>query len=543
MAVAPTDLNRARDAARREAWPEVYEILSDCDRDALGGEDLEMLSDAAWWLCLGDDYLDARRRAYSAYLREGNLQRAVFSAWHLFYEHLFRGEASVASGWLKRAQRHLLDQPESVMHGYVAFADADLAHGAGELDDALSHVRRATEIGRRFDDPNLVAMGIQMEGAVLMTQGKVEEGAALLDEAMASVIGEEVSSFFAGWIYCYVLAACHRAGDLRRAGEWTDAAMRWCESLSASSIYHGICRVHHVEIMGLRGAIAEAERQALVACDELAKWYPSIAAEALYLCGELRRRIGDFAGAEESFSRAHGEGRDPHPGLALLRLAQGRPEAGVMGLRDAVAQDSPDRLSRSRLLEAQCEIAIATGDLDSARIAADELDAIATDFGTSPALRALADGTRGAQLLAEGEAEAAGACARRAWTIWQELGVPYEAARARLLLGMSARHSGDEDTARLEIEAAKAAFAKLGTLPDAERAEALLSESDSSHGLTQRELEVLRLVVAGKSNKELAAELVISEHTVARHLSNIFGKLGVSSRAQATAFALEHEIL
>jgi ATP/maltotriose-dependent transcriptional regulator MalT len=301
MAVSPADLDKAREVARREAWQEVHDILSAFDRDALAAEDIETLSDSAWWLCLANEYLDTRRLAYTRFLGEDKLEKAVFCTWHLFYEHLFRGEVSVASGWLKRAQRHLFDHRECAMHGYVAFIDADMAHSAGELDDALSHARRATETGRRFRDSDLVAMGIEMEGAVLITRGEIEAGSALLDEAMASVIGGEVSSFFSGWIYCYVLGACHNAADLRRAGEWTDAAMRWCESLSAGSVYHNICRVHQVEMVGLRGALVEAERQALVARDQLSRWYPALAAEASYLCGELRRRKGDLTGAEEAF--------------------------------------------------------------------------------------------------------------------------------------------------------------------------------------------------------------------------------------------------
>jgi hypothetical protein len=343
-------------------------------------------------------------------------------------------------------------------------------------------------------------MGIEMEGAVFITRGEIEAGSALLDEAMASVIGGEVSSFFSGWIYCYVLGACHNAADLRRAGEWTDAAMRWCESLSAGSVYHNICRIHQVEMVGLRGALVEAERQALVARDQLSRWYPALAAEASYLCGELRRRKGDLTGAEEAFISAYQDGRNPEPGLALLRLAQGKPRAASRGLREALTQ-SQDRLGRARLLAAQCDVAMVSGDLSEARSAADELDALATASG-SPALRALAEGARSAQLLAEGDSDGAAACARRAWVIWQELGAPYEAAQARVLLGRAARRSGDEETARLELEAARAAFERLGAPLDAVRTNALLSRPrDVTHGLTQRELEVLRLVAAGRGQQ------------------------------------------
>jgi DNA-binding CsgD family transcriptional regulator len=374
-----------------------------------------------------------------------------------------------------------------------------------------------------------------------ISAGRVAEGMALFDEAMTSVVAGELSPYFTGVIYCNVLGTCLEVGDLARAGEWNKAASAWCDSLSDDAPYPGLCRLNRIEAASLRGDWSEAENEARRATRELT-FSPRATGHAFYATGELHRRTGDFAAAEEAFTRAHELGFDPQPGLALLRAAQGRAQVALGALSLAVADETRSRLRRARLLAAQVEVALAAGAVEAARAASRELEAIAADFGT-PAMRAAAATARGALRLAEGEAADAIEALRRACATWRELQLPYEAAQTRMLLGRALRAAGHEEDARLELRAALAAFERLGAGADAGRAAGLLAGPAAlPGGLTAREAEVLRLVAAGKTNREVAAELVVSEHTVARHLQNIFAKLGVSSRSAATAFAFEHRL-
>ena len=532
------DIDRARDAVGREAWAEAYEGLRALDPSRLTPQDLEGLADAAWWLSRIDESIVARQRAYSGYAAAG-ADPAASVAMRLCMEHFLRGEPAEAAGWLMRAQRHLREQPECVQHGFLAQVEATVAHLRGELDEAMSLSQYATEIGQRFGDQNLIAMGIYLQGLVLISEGRVPEGMALLDEAMTAVVAGELSRYVTGVIYCNVLAVCLDLTDLGRAGEWNQAAREWCDSIPPEAPYPGLCRIYRAAAASLRGAWPEAEAEARRASEELT-FNPLATAKAFYQTGEIRRRIGNLAGAEEAFLRAHELGLEPQPGLALLRLAQGKAAAALTALRLAVIGESGSRLRRAQLLAAQVEVAIAAGDLDAGRQASDELEAIARDFGT-PALDAAAATARGALRLAEGDVAGAMEHLRHACVIWQELRLPYETARARMLYGVAVRGAGDEEGARLELRAALAAFQRLGAAADAGRAGELLAGSgDLPGGLTPREAEVLRLVAAGRTNREVAAELVISEHTVARHVQNIFAKLDLPSRAAATAFAFEH---
>jgi DNA-binding NarL/FixJ family response regulator len=378
---------------------------------------------------------------------------------------------------------------------------------------------------------------------VLLSEGSVGQGLALLDEAMCAVAARELSALFTGWVYCLGLEACMGVADLRRAAEWTEGAMAWCDSQPAGTPFHGLCRVHRVEVLSLRGEWGRAQTEADLACDELLPNDPGVAAEAFYTAGEIRLRIGDLEAAEEAFRRAHELGRDPQTGLALLRLAEGKPAACAAALRLALAAEGHSHLGRARLLAAQAEVALATGESELARAACDKLDAIAAECGAD-LLHATAAMARGALLHAVGEPDHARPRLRRALGLWLQLGLPYEAARARMLLAAVSRAAGDRESARLELQAARAEFDRLGAVPDARRAAALLGGGGRlPGGLTQREAQVLRLVAAGKSNRSIGAELVISEHTVARHLNNIFAKLDVSSRSAATAFAFTHGLM
>jgi DNA-binding CsgD family transcriptional regulator len=533
------DIDRARHALGQASWAEAYQEFRALDASQLSPRDLEGFADAAWWISRVDEATAARQRAYAGYAAAGEDEAAAPLAVRLCIDHFLRGEPAVAAGWLMRAQRHLRGQEERTAHGFLALVEATVARHHGELDRALALAERATAIGQRFGDRDLTAMGIHVQGQVLVSAGRVADGMALLDEAMTSVVAGELSPYFTGVVYCNVLAACLEVGDLGRASEWSEAARAFCESLPPEAPYPALCRANRAEVAGLRGAWSEAESEASRASEELS-FQPLAAARAFYETGEIRRRIGNFGGAEEAFGRASELGQEPQPGLALLRLAQGKPEAAMAALRLALAGEPAGRARRAWLLAAQVDVALAAADLGAAKAASDELGAIARDFDT-PALDAAAATALGALRLAQGEVPEALGDLRRACAIWQELRLPYEAARARLLYGLAVRQAGAEEDARLELRAALAAFERLGAAPDARRAAALLAERGGlPRGLTAREAEVLRLIAAGKTNREVAAELVISEHTVARHLQNMFAKLGVSSRAAATAFAFEH---
>jgi DNA-binding CsgD family transcriptional regulator len=488
-------------------------------------------------------------RAYSGYVAAGAERRAGHMAWLLFYEHQLAGRSAVAAGWLRRARRHLGGEPECVEQCYLAWVDTEDAQRRGAFDEAMASARRMAYIARRCGSPDLIAMSAQAQSGVLVAQGRIGDGLELLDDAMCSAMAGELSSFFTGWVYCLALQRAMACVDLERAAEWTDAAMRWCARMPAENNYRGLCRVHRVEVLELRGSWSEAVAEAERTCAELLPYERRVAAEAVYLVGQIQRRRGEPAAAEESYDRAHELGRDPQPGLALLRLAQGKAEASATALRSAVASGGESGLARCRLLAAQVEVALALGRLDEARTAAGELESLAVEWqrrcgSAATLLHASAATAGGAVAFAARDVDRALPLLRHALTLWLELRVPYEAAQVRMTLTAADRAAGDDEGARMELRAAEQCecFRELGAEPDARRAAALLAEVRRRQpgGLTERETEVLRLVAAGRTNRAIAAELVISEHTVARHLNNIFTKLDVSSRAAATAYAYTH---
>ena len=539
MADRPAEIDRARDAVAREAWADAFDLLRSIPPSELVGRDLEDLAEAAWWRSEIDASIAARQRAHAAYIAEGDVAQAGYMAARLSIQHFLSGEPSVGAGWLKRAERHLQDLPECVPQGFLALIEGTVALQMGDAAGALERSRRAIELGRRFGDPDLVAMSTVAEGIATISSGQVDDGLALLDEAMTSVIAGELSTFFTGAVYCNVLEACLEVTDVRRAGEWSEAARSWCRSIPSDSPYPGLCRINRAEVARLRGDWAEAETEATRAIEELTRTAPEAAAGAHYKVGEVRLRLDDLAGAESAFAQAHALGFDPQPGLALLRLAQGRVEAAQTALRLARSDRSAHPFRRAVLLAAGVEVELAGADLEAAGAARDELAVIADAFPTS-VLHAAAATARGSVALAAGEIPEAFEYLRRATAAWQELRLPYDTARARVGYGLAIRASGDEEDATLELRAALAAFERLGARADAASTAALLGERGLPRGLTAREAEVLRLVASGKTNRDIAVELVISEHTVARHLQNMFAKLDVTSRSAATAFAFEH---
>ncbi|MFJ5829781.1 LuxR C-terminal-related transcriptional regulator [Streptomyces sp. NPDC093089] len=567
-------VERAREAAGRESWAEAYALLRAHDRHpsrALTADDLSVLADAAWWSGHIDESVTARLRAHAAFLAAGDHRGAGLASWWLHFEYAGLGRPAAAAGWLHRARHHLQDLPPCPEQCFLAWTDAEEAEQHGDRAAALAAARRMTRLALRSGSPDLLALSRQAEAAVLLADGRRAQALALLDDAMCAVSAGELTGMFTGWLYCLALTQCMEAADLGRAVEWTNAAMEWCAPPwsgrppadpapgpaapgapaplpltvpSGENPFRGVCRAHRVQVLDLVGAWDLAEEEARLACREVPVDCLESAAAAYYAAGDVQRRQGRLDAAAVSYAHAHELGRIPQPGLALLRLAQGRADAAVAGVELALAcQSDPrhDLLGRARLLAARTEVALAVRDVPGAAQAATDLEALAGDV---PLLRAMADTARGAVALASGEA--ALPPLRRALAGWLELRVPYEAAQVRMLLAAACRAAGDEEAAALELGAARAVFERLGAVPDARRATALLSGGKRRRlpgGLTAREAEVLRLVAAGGTNRDIAHALVISEHTVSRHLNNIFAKLGVGSRAAATAYAYAHDLV
>jgi DNA-binding NarL/FixJ family response regulator len=539
-------LERGRESYERQAWTDAYDSLSEADRShPLGAEDLELLATSAYMIGREDDYLALLERAHRVHLDAGEALAAVRCAFWVGVNLARQGEMGRAGGWLARAQRLLeREEGERVERGYLLLPLVFQQEASGDWDCAAATAGQAAAIGERFGDSDLFALAAYEQGYVLIQNGRVEEGLPLLDEAMVAVTAGELSPIVSGIVYCGVILACQDAYEVRRAQEWTAALTRWCERQPDLVAFTGRCLVHRAEIMQLHGTWAAALDEARRACERcLQAENVAGAGEACYRQGEILRLLGDFHAAEEAYREASRRGREPQPGLALLRLAQGRPDAAAAAIR-RVAAETFELPKRARLLPAYVEITLAEGDIDAAREACREFEPIAAGHQDG-ALGAIAAQARGAIELASGNVAEALVALREAARVWQQLGAPYETARARELVGLACRALGDEDAAVLELEAARAVFAELGAEPDVTRLDSLTQAAvpTGTHGLTGREVEVLRRLSSGATNKAIAAELVLSVRTVDRHVSNIFAKLGVSSRSAATAYAHEHGIV
>ena len=553
-----SDLDAGRAAFGRRAWGEAQARLQAADEVApLGIEDLERWAVAAYLVGRDAESVEVWTRAHQLCLDEGNPRRAARCAFWSGFGLVGVGGLAQAGGWFARARRVLDgDDGDCVEQGYVTAADAITSMFSGDMPTAHGHYERAIAIGQRFGDADLLTLGQLGRGQALVAAGRSAEGTACLDEAMVAVLGDAVSPVLAGLVYCAVIETCQMAFDTRRAREWTGALSRWCAEQPDLVPYRGQCLVHRAELMLMDGSWGDARHEVEQACERLAG-EPAVG-DAYYQQAELHRLVGDLAEAEDGYRRANRWGRAPQPGLALLWLAQGRTAAADAALRGALDEGHADRFGRPRLLAALVEIALAAGDVAGARAAADDLQEMARAAAT-PYLDAVAGSTEGLALLAEGDARAALSVLRSAWRGWQDLGAPYEAARVRVAVAQACRQLGDADTAEMELDAARWVFERLGALPDVRRVEGLASPPRPGApgalgapgatggtlpgGLTGREVEVLRLVATGRTNRQIAEELVISDKTVARHVSNIFTKLAVRSRAAATAYAYEHDLV
>jgi class 3 adenylate cyclase len=470
---AMSTIEQGRTAVEQADWPRAYDAFASADGEGgLSGLDLEGYAQAAWWTGRIDEFFDLAQRSYAAHMAEGNRLRAGLVALRLSFYYGYQLVPSVASGWQNRAERLLAAEPEAAEHGYLALAHASAAKEEGHLDEALEHARRAQAIGQRYGDRELNVRGVHQEGRILIAQGNLEGGFGLMDEACAAAVGGELGPLTTAAVYCNTITACRDLGDYGRAGEWTEATMRWCERQAIQG-FPGVCRVYRAEIMRLRGALTEAEEDARFATSELAAFSPDLAGAAFYELGEIRLRVGDLDGAEEAFRNAHRLGTDPQPGLALLRLARGDVSGARGTLARALADKSWDKLARARLLPAEAEIAAAGGDAEGTTAAARELTEIADAFGT-PALAAAAAHARGLAALVAGDPVAAAESLRKAGALWLQVEAPFEGARARVLLGEAYVAEGDGAAAQLEFLAARDAFDRLGAGLESRRANDLL---------------------------------------------------------------------
>ncbi len=537
------ELGRAAFADR--AWGDAYDRLADADSgSALTPDDLERLATAAYLTGHDAESTDAWTRVHRAWLAAGEQERAVRSAFWLGFGLIQRGEMAQGGGWLARAasmlEEHRLD---SVQRGYLLVPQALMALDAGDTDVALARFDEVRVLGQRFGDVDLATLGTLGRGQAQLSLGQIAEGMRGFDEAMVSVTAGDTSPVIAGLVYCAVIEGCQRVSDLPRAREWTAALDRWCEAQPGLVPYRGQCLVHRAQVLHAGGAWADALTEAERARARLTDPPHPAVGMAHYELGELHRLRGDVTEAEIAYRLAHGAGRDPQPGMALLRLSQGEIEVAQTSIGSALDQASDD-LTRLELLPAYVEVMLAAGRQDAAEAAADELDRLADD--SAPVLRAIAARTRGAVLLAGGDPSGAVTILRDALSRWQQLDVPYEVARVRVLLAAACQQLDDHDRARLECDAAREALEELGARPalvELDRLDPGATDGVHAGPLTEREVEVLRLVADGRTNREIAEELAISEKTVERHLGNVFTKLDVSNRAAATAWAYDHHVL
>jgi DNA-binding CsgD family transcriptional regulator len=538
---APTALDRGRTAYREHRFADAVAGIDEAARGQdVAAADLEHLGIAAILVGRFDEGVDSLTRAHEAFLGEGDLEGATRCAAWLGMQLMDLDDRARAGGWFARAQRLVDEAPEGRPdHGFLLIPEGLAALYAGDAQRAAEAFARAGEIARAHHDADFIALADLGLGQSRIQLGQPEAGLALLDEVMVSVTAGEVSPIPSGIVYCAMLQSCRLAFDARRAREWTRALDRWCAERPDMVGFTGQCHAQRAAQFVLHGAwddalaAAEEARDRAVRGDRDGLW------GAWYQLGEVHRLRGEAAAAEASYEQAARTGYEPQPGLALLRLAQGDARLARSMILGAAERVDPGE--RRCLLPAVVEIQLGVGDVAAARAAADELGALGRG-SAMPMLRALGEQAESAVLLAEGDAGGALATSRRAWSRWRELDAPYEAARCRMIAARACLALGDEASALMELDAARAAFADLGAwhaLADVE-AESAAMHAEHPGGLSAREVEVLRLVAAGATNRAIAGELYLSEKTVERHLSNIFAKLGVSSRAAATAFAFRH---
>lgn len=537
------DLQRAREAYERRAWVSAYREFSHIDEDGLVADDFAALATTAFLLGHRNACVQALQRAFQLHVEQGDTLRAVRDAFWLGVVLASGGEHAVAGGWVARAQR-LLDQVDGdvVERGYLVIHAMFRCVGEGDFERAYQHAVTITGYGTRFDDPDLLAFGLNAQGRGLSMAGQQTEAQRLLDEAMVGVLTGQVSPVFAGMVYCSMVEACLWVSDYGRMAQWTHALTEWCDHQPGLVAFTGQCAVHRGQLMRLHGSWPEAVQELELAAARYAAAGGGTAV-GLAHCerGEVLRLLGEYDAAEAAFAEADRQGCDSTLGRALLRMDLGRvPEAAAAVVRLVAEAQGP--VVRSRLLPGVVEVLVAAGRLEEATVLVEELRELALLLGT-PALRAAAGWSAALVAVARADGEAALPELRAAIDAWASLSARYETLRCKVLRAQALRLLGDDQGAVDELTRAAEGFTELGAAPALARVRVLLGSGAVPGGLSPRETEVLRLVAAGRSNAEIAAGLVVSEKTVARHLSNIFTKLDVRSRTAAAAFAYEHRMI
>jgi DNA-binding CsgD family transcriptional regulator len=535
-------LREGREAFARRSWHEAYRAFLRTDEATpLEADDLERLATAAYLIGRESEFQQLIERLHRVHLEANNPERAARCAFWLWaISFLFRGDVGQSNAWLARGNRLVQDR-DCVECGYMLLAAATQQLHGGHAESAQGTATEAVAIGERCQDIDLTAAARHLQGRAVIHQGHVAPGLKLLDETMLAAVGGELSPIMTGLMYCAVIEACHDVYEIRRAREWTFALSQWCEQQSEMVAFTGVCLVHRAEIMQFYGAWSEALAEAGRACDRSKQAARKPPGAALYQQAEIYRLRGECAKADEAYRDASQLGYEPQPGLALLRLAQGRIDVASAAIRRLLVA-STDRLLRAKLLPAYLEIMLAVGDAENSRHACQELQELAEAFDTD-ILRAVAEQAHGAFALRHADPQTAIAPLRRSFELWDRLEAPYEAARVRVLVGQACQSLSDDEAAGLEFDAARSVFAQLGAQPDLDRLDAARASTSPPGPLTARELDVLRLIIAGHTNKAIAAELCVSERTIDRHVSNILRKLDVPSRAAATAYAYDHKLI
>jgi DNA-binding CsgD family transcriptional regulator/tetratricopeptide (TPR) repeat protein len=539
MAARVTQLDQARELHAQSRWTEACEQFAAADRsEPLDADDLERYAEAAQILGRGDEAIQLLRRAFNSRVAAREVDRAVTSAFWLFQALIVNAEFSRASGWAAQVRRSIPD----VDHGWLLFTEAYFLIASAEYDQAAQLLARAADDGSRRGETDLVAFATTVWGRALIKAGRLTEGLSRLDEAMVPVAELDTSPRATSMLYCSAIATCHEAREFGRAREWTHALGAWLDSLPRlGGAYFGNCRIYRAYLMCLRGSWQEALEEVVFVCNDLSGNYGQlVAGHAHYQLAEIHRLLGNPE-AEASYRRAAELGGPTQPGLSLLRLAQGDVDKAVLGIRRALAE-TPAQLDRLDLLTAAVTIMLAAGDIEAARQATAELAGIAAVYTTAGVQAELA-AARGAVALGEGDPAAALPLLRSAARCWREIDVPHAVATVSVLIGLACRAVGDEDAVQIELGSARSTFARLGARPDLQRVQELLHPAEAGGPLSAREIEVLRLVAAGKTNHAIAAELFVSERTVHRHISNIFDKLGVHSRTAAASYAIQHHLV
>jgi len=529
------ELVRAREAYARRAWDDAYQLFAAQDRvSPLGRDDLAMYSWAAGLSGRDRELLAILERLYQLLLDSDPLLAARVGFW-LGYRLNSFGEHGQASGWFARVERLIEREGKPcAISGYLRIPQTMRHLAQNECDAAFACAEEAARIGDQFGEADLVALARSLQGRARLRQGGIREGLALLDEAMVTVRTDGDAPILPAIVYCILIEGCRQVYALGRSREWTAVLTSWCESQPQLVPFNGVCMVHRCEVMEMNGQWDAALEEARRACERLTRTSDPFAAPgAHYQKAEMHRLRGELDEAEASYLESHRMGREPQPGLSLLRLAQGRRDAALASIRRA-HDASLEPLQRARLLPAMVEIALAAGDLEGASLASAELDQLSETF-ESEVLGAIAAHARGLVLLARGDPRQALDAMRPALAEWQRECAPYLAARVRVSLGLACRALGDEDGAALELAAARKVFEELGAKPDLARLPAVpvTARGERPDGLTARELEVLGLVASGKTNKVIARELFLSEKTVKTHVNRIYAKLGVPSRQAA----------